>query len=78
MPGALPRLMTIDRVIRRRILLGFLIAASFGLLTAWYREVDNGPLHSIANSVSANGTYAYAATPAATAQSSAAPSTTAA
>ena len=37
--------MTIDRVIRRRILLGLLIAASFGLLTAWYREVDNGPLH---------------------------------
>jgi rod shape-determining protein MreC len=37
--------MTIDRVIRRRILLGLLIAASFGLLTAWYRETDSGPLH---------------------------------
>ena len=37
--------MTIDRVIRRRILLGFLVAACFGLLTAWYREVDDGPLH---------------------------------
>jgi rod shape-determining protein MreC len=44
--------MTIDRVIRRRILLGFLIAASFGLLTAWYREVDNGPLHRAQGSVS--------------------------
>ncbi len=43
--------MTIDRVIRRRILLGFLIAASFGLLTAWYREVDNGPLHRAQGSV---------------------------
>ena len=44
-------LMTIDRVIRRRILLGFLVAASFGLLTAWYREVDNGPLHRAQGSV---------------------------
>ena len=43
--------MTIDRVIRRRILLGLLIAASFGLLTAWYREVDNGPLHRAQGSV---------------------------
>jgi rod shape-determining protein MreC len=43
--------MTIDRVIRRRILLGFLVAASFGLLTAWYREVDNGPLHRAQGSV---------------------------
>ena len=43
--------MTIDPVIRRRILLGFLIAASFGLLTAWYREVDNGPLHRAQGSV---------------------------
>ena len=43
--------MTIDRVIRRRILLGFLIAASFGLLTAWYRELDNGPLHRAQGSV---------------------------
>jgi rod shape-determining protein MreC len=43
--------MTIDRVIRRRILLGFLIAASFGLLTAWYREVDTGPLHRAQGSV---------------------------
>lgn len=43
--------MTIDRVIRRRILLGLLIAASFGLLTAWYREVDNGPLHRAQASV---------------------------
>ncbi|HEY3615153.1 MAG TPA: rod shape-determining protein MreC [Gaiellales bacterium] len=43
--------MTIDRVIRRRILLGFLIAASFGLLTAWYREVDDGPLHRAQGSV---------------------------
>ena len=42
MVGGSP-LMTIDRVIRRRILLGFLVAASFGLLTAWYREVDDGP-----------------------------------
>jgi rod shape-determining protein MreC len=49
--------MTIDRVIRRRILLGFLIAASFGLLTAWYREVDNGPLHR------AQGSLADAAVP---------------
>ena len=49
--------MTIDRVIRRRILLGFLVAASFGLLTAWYREVDNGPLHR------AQGTVADAAVP---------------
>jgi len=43
--------MTIDRVIRRRILLGLLIAASFGLLTAWYREVDDGPLHRAQGSV---------------------------
>ena len=43
--------MTIDRVIRRRILLGFLVAASFGLLTAWYREVDDGPLHRAQGSV---------------------------
>ena len=43
--------MTIDRVIRRRILLGFLIAVSFGLLTAWYREVDDGPLHRAQGSV---------------------------
>ncbi|HET6174422.1 MAG TPA: rod shape-determining protein MreC [Gaiellales bacterium] len=43
--------MTIDRVIRRRILLGLLLAASFGLLTAWYREVDNGPLHRAQGSV---------------------------
>jgi cell shape-determining protein MreC len=43
--------MTIDRVIRRRLLLGLLIAASFGLLTAWYREVDNGPLHRAQGSV---------------------------
>ena len=43
--------MTIDRVIRRRILLGLLVAASFGLLTAWYREVDNGPLHRAQGSV---------------------------
>jgi len=49
--------MTIDRVIRRRILLGFLVAASFGLLTAWYREVDNGPLHRM------QGTVADAAVP---------------
>jgi cell shape-determining protein MreC len=43
--------MTIDRVIRRRILLGLLVAASFGLLTAWYREVDTGPLHRAQGSV---------------------------
>jgi len=43
--------MTIDRVIRRRILLGFLVAVSFGLLTAWYREVDDGPLHRAQGSV---------------------------
>jgi rod shape-determining protein MreC len=43
--------MTIDPVIRRRILLGFLVAASFGLLTAWYREVDDGPLHRAQGSV---------------------------
>lgn len=50
--------MTIDPVIRRRILLGFLVAASFGLLTAWYREVDDGPLHR------AQGSVADAAVPA--------------
>jgi cell shape-determining protein MreC len=43
--------MTIDRVIRRRILLGVLVAASFALLTAWYREVDTGPLHRAQGSV---------------------------
>ena len=43
--------MTIDRVIRRRILLGFLVAASFGLLTAWYREANEGPLHRAQGSV---------------------------
>ena len=36
---------SVDRVIRRRILLGVLVFVSLGLLTVWYREVPNGQLH---------------------------------
>ena len=37
----------VDRVIRRRILLGVLLVISFGMLSVWYREADTGPLHQV-------------------------------
>ena len=36
---------TVDRVIRRRIILGVLLVIAFGMLSVWYRESDSGPLH---------------------------------
>jgi rod shape-determining protein MreC len=50
--------MAFDRVIRRRLLLGLLLAASLGLLTAFFREPDNGALHRVQNDVSGVATPA--------------------
>ena len=38
---------TVDRVIRRRIILGVLLVVSFGMLSVWYRESDAGPLRRL-------------------------------